>query len=401
MMILLSFLNLFRNTRRTAAILLTIALGTGVLFSFKGFIHGVLGNYRESTIHSHYGHGQINTKNYRETVYNKPWEHWITNQAEVDEFLNSNKAVTHLFPRISFSALLKKGHVSISGLGQGIEASNEASFFSSLNVEQGVTLSDQENGLLLGKGLAKALDLSPGDSLTLMVNAVDGTMSSEEFIVSGIFHTGSLDFDSRIFRVQLKKAQSLLKTDCIESISLGLKSHTDWDHFASLFEKRFPELETTSFEELDRVYYKHSVDWLNAQFKVVQIIILSIVLLGIFNSVSAAILERKQEIGNFRANGESSSDILRLIVIEGVFLGLIGSIFGIAVTYLFLKGFLDKGILMPPGPGLTRSFYISFNFDWAMVYTTLAFALVSVVLASFFAGLKVAKMPIAKALRSY
>ncbi|MCE5318763.1 MAG: ABC transporter permease, partial [Parachlamydia sp.] len=68
-MIFLAFMNLFRNVRRTIAVLLTIALGTGVLFSFKGFIHGVLDDYRESTVHAHYGHGQIHTKHYRDAFY--------------------------------------------------------------------------------------------------------------------------------------------------------------------------------------------------------------------------------------------------------------------------------------------------------------------------------------------
>ena len=61
---------------------------------------------------------------------------------------------------------------------------------------------------------------------------------------------------------------------------------------------KFPKLEA-SFSELDKVYYQNSVDWLDTQFYVVQLIILSIVLLGIL--ISTSILERKQEIGNLRA----------------------------------------------------------------------------------------------------
>ena len=75
MTVYLAFRNLFRNVRRTVAVLLTIAIGCGTLFSFEGFINGVLDDYKDSTIHSRYGHGQINTKGYRETVYQEPWKY--------------------------------------------------------------------------------------------------------------------------------------------------------------------------------------------------------------------------------------------------------------------------------------------------------------------------------------
>ena len=87
MVLFLSFMNLWRNLRRTLAILLTVALGTGVLFTFKGFIHGVLNQYKDSTIHAHYGHGQINTKNYRESAFAEPWNHWIDNFNPIKNYL--------------------------------------------------------------------------------------------------------------------------------------------------------------------------------------------------------------------------------------------------------------------------------------------------------------------------
>lgn len=401
MILFLSFMNLFRNYRRTIAILLTVAMGTGVLFSFKGFIHGVLNQYRENTIHAHYGHGQVYTKGYRDTVFAEPWKHWITNWEEIQQFLSSQDAVESIFPRVNFSALLKNGNITFSGFGHGISAEKEAAFFSALNVETGEPLTHQQKGIVLGRGLAKALDLKPGDTVKVIVNGTDGSMSQEDFVVTGIFHTGKSDFDSRVFRIQLTEAQSLLKTESIEHIALGLRDFSDWEAVSSALEKAFPNLETVSFADLDKIYYQHSVDWLNAQFQVIQVIILAIVLLGIFNSISTAILERKQEIGNFRANGESVTNVLQLITLEGAFIGFLGSCLGMGLAFFVLKAFLDNGILMPPGPGLTRPFYISFQFEWSMVYVSLGLSLTAAIAASLLAGIRVAKMPIAKALRSY
>lgn len=401
MLFFLSIRNLFRNIRRTIAILFTVALGTGALFSFEGFITGVLKELRDTTIHANYGFGQIHTKGYRETVFEEPTKQWIVNGGQIEEFLYGLDEVESVFPRVSFSALLKHGGITVSGAGQGINAEREAEFFHSLDVEEGQTLSNEPNGIFLGFGLAKALRVHPGDTVTVIATSNKGKISKDKFVVTGIFQTGSLDYDSRVFRVQLPAAQRLLKTSKIESITLGLKELSGWNAVAREVDSAFPELEATPFEVLDKINYKHSVDWLNAQFNVVLVIILSIVVLGIFNSVSASILERKQEIGNLRANGESVFQVMQLIVCEGSVLALCGSILGMGLCYAFLEIFIDNQLLMPPGPGHTRQFVVKFSFEWSMVLLTLLFSLVAAVIASFFAGIKVAKMSIAKSLQSH
>jgi putative ABC transport system permease protein len=400
MWFLLSIKNLFRNCRRTIAILFTVGLGTGALFSFDGFIHGVLKELRYDTIHSNYGYGQVHTQGYRETVFEEPTKHWIANGDEVQDYILHLEGVEAVFPRVSFSALLKHGNTTIGGSGQGIEAEKEAGFFHSLHVEEGKNLDTEPNGILLGKGLAEAIRAKPGDVVTVIATSTKGIVNKGKFVVTGIFHTGSSAFDSRVFRIQLPAAQHLLKTPKIELISLGLSDQTDWQTIANQIEENFPALEATSFEVLDKVYYQNSVDWLKAQFSVVQVIILSIVLLGIFNTISASILERKQEIGNLRANGQSVFQIMRLILAEGGVVATIGSLLGMGATYAILMLFVHQGLMMPPGPGQTKPFLVSFSFEWSMVLAGVALSLAAALIASFLAGIKVARMSIAKSLRT-
>ena len=401
MSISLAFRNLFRNLRRTIAILLTVGLGAGALFSFQGFINGVLTDYKETTIHSHHGNGQVNTKGYRKTVYEEPSKYWVENYADLEYFLSQKEEVEHVFPRVSIGGMLVHNKISITGQGQGIIAKREAEFFDGLNIDEGEALVAQSNGILLGRGLANALDAHPGDLIKFYTKDVKGKTRQATFEVTGVFYTGSVDFDGRVFRIPLDKAQELLRTDKVESVSIGLSDHEYWQSVAASVEQAYPQLEATSFAELNKVYYQHSVDWLKAQFHVVQIIILSIVLLGIFNTISASVLERKQEIGNLRANGESKWDVMKQIVSEGIFLGVIGSILGLGLTYIIAKGFLHNGILMPPGPGSTKQFFIKFQFNGMMIVSTVVLSIISVVVASILSGMKVVRMPIAKALRAY
>lgn len=400
MLPLMAFRNLFRNLRRTLAITMTVALGTGALFCFDGFNQGIMNQYRDNTIHAHYGHGQINVKGYREKVYEKPWMHWITNWPELRDFLLKQPGVEFVFPRVSFYALLSNGKINISGQGQGVDGPAESKFFTTLNVEEGKMLGDQPDGILLGIGLARTLDVKPGDVVTVLANTIYGTMNGVDLVVTGIFHTGSQDFDDRIFRIPLKQAQILLDTDRIESVSLGLRSLKDWDSVAHAVTKKFPDMEATPFAVLDEVYYQHSVDWLQAQFRVIQIIILTIVLLGIFNSVSTSILERKQEIGNLRANGESVKEIMRLLECEGLLLGAFGAFVGILGSILLNMTFLKNGILMPPAPGLTRQYHVMIELQPDMAAITFLLGVATVLVATLIAGMRVARKPIGDLLRS-
>lgn len=398
----MAFQSLVRSPlRRTLAVILTVAFGTGSLYIFHGFNHGVMNQYRDNTIHCRYGYGQVNLKGYREQVFEKPWEQWIKNPAEIETFLRTIKGVKQVFPRIDFPALLTNGAINVSGRGQGVVGAEEASFFNTLNIEEGSTLSNQSNGIILGRGLARALKAKPGAHLTVLSNTIDGSFNGIDVEVIGIFHTGQKDFDDVVFRVQLAQAQKLLATDRVESMALGLDSINSWDDVAQNVARSHSELESVSFSVLDKVYYQNAVDWLNSQFGVIQFIILSVVILGIFNTVSTSVLERKQEIGNLRANGDSKFEVISLLCAENLALGMAGGLIGIILAQSLVSTVLVHGILMPASPGLTRQFHVLIELTSAMALKTFLMGTVSCLLGAILASVRVTRMPIAEALRSH
>jgi len=395
-----AYRNLLRNVRRTVAVTVTVAAGVGGLFCFDGFNVGIMNQYRDNTIHARYAYGQVNTGGYLEQVFEKPWEHWMTDSDELESFLLGLPEVEQIFPRVSFSALLTNGRVTVSGMGQGVVGEEEADFFHTLNVVEGATLSDQVDGILLGKGLARALDVKPGDTVTVLGNTVYGSINGLDTVVTGIFHTGSKEFDDYIFRVQLSQAKELLDTDRVEHIALGLASLDSWNGVAQKVAERFPQLESTPFAKLDEVYYQHSVDWLDAQFFYIELIILTIVLLGIFNTTSTAILERRQEIGNLRANGESRWDVMKLLMAEGALLGALGAVVGLATTFILNATVLHDGLLMPPAPGLTRQFQVMIELQSYTAFRTFFMGMGASLIATVLALLRVVRQPIGELLRA-
>lgn len=400
MLIRLALRNLLRNPRRTAAVLLTIAVGTGSLFLFHGFNTGIMNQYRDNSVHARFGHGQVNTRGYRDQVFQAPWEHWISDWEHVGGRLKQIPGVEFLFPRLGFAALLSNGRVTVSGRGEAIDGAVESRFFTTLNVIEGRTLAGEPDGILLGRGLARALDMHPGAKLTVMVQDEQTRIHRVELTVVGVFHTGLREIDDALFRIQLAQGQKLLGTNRVELIALGLRSADDWDKVQQVVVKEFPDLEAASFAELDKVYYQHSVDWLAAQFAVIRLIILAMVVLGIFNTVSISVLDRKQEIGNLRANGESVAEVTWLLVLEGAALGILGGALGIGIALGLDVAFLRQGILMPPAPGITRQFRVLIEFQPTMALYAFLLGTAATLVATALAAIRVVRMPIGEALRA-
>ncbi len=401
MLIRLALRNLLRNPRRTVALILTVAVGTGSLFLFHGFNNGIMNQYRDNTVHARFGHGQVQTKGYGDRVYEQPWEHWIEHPDSLRRELLALPGVRQVFPRVEFPALLSNGRITVAGRGQGVDGPEEFRFFNTLNFVAGKNLADEPAGIVLGVGMARGLGVGVGDAVTVMARGARGGMNQSVLTVTGIFHTGLKEFDETIFRIPLNAALSLLETDRVESVALGLASVDDFSTVANFVRTRHPELEAIPFAVLDKVYYQHSVDWLNAQFGVIQIIIVAIIVLGIFNTVSTGILERKQEIGTLRANGESRAEVLRLLGIEGLALGVLGAALGIVLVLVMNATALANGILMPPAPGITRQFLVMIELTPLMAVKTAILGICTALLATLAAGLRVTRMGIAEALRAF
>lgn len=398
-LIYLAWRNLFRNLRRTWMCCLTVAFGSAGLLIFQGFNTGLMNQYRENTIRVKYGHGQIFPKGYRDQVHEQPWELWIENVETIEPRIKELKGVVETFPRISFYSFLTKGATNLAAHGEGVVPEREKKFFTHLNFEEGSDLSSDDE-IIIGKGLAKSLGVRVGDSLTAMGNTTHGQLNGMDLRVAGIFHTGVQTFDNSYFRISLKAAQSFLDTDRVEHIALQTEGVEVWPQVEKQIQNLFPSLQAIPFDELDAVYYKNSVQFLEAQFGLIRIILLIIVALGIFNMIVVTLLERAAEVGALRANGESRTRLWGIFLSENFLLGLFGGALGIVISLVFTETFLRNGIEMPPGPGITRNFHIILEFMPVHFVQALALPLFTTVAASIFPIRKLLKKSIPDLLRS-
>ncbi len=400
-MLKLAFRNLFRQRTRTALTLAVIVLGVVGLVLSGGFVEDIYIQLREFTIHSRLGHLQVYKTGYYLHGRRNPYQYMIDEPDVVVADLARLPHVGDVMRRVNFSGLLNTGRADLAVIGEGVEPAKETRLGSFFSVIDGRQLGDEDvYGILLGEGVAKSLQLAPGDFANLLLNTTAGDLNSLELEVIGVFRTFSQDYDARAVRIQLETAQELLDTSAVHALVLSLDRTKSTQRVAQWIRDRLPSarFEVKTWHDLAD-FYRKTVDLYKRQFGVLQLIILGMVLLSVANSVNMAAHERVGEFGTLRALGQRSRDIRRLMLFENVILGFLGASLGVTAG-VGLAWFISRvGIPMPAPPNANTGYTAYVRIVPFVIGVAFMVGVVATVLSSLLPAAKVSRVPIAAALR--
>lgn len=400
-MLKLAIRNVLRHRMRTALTLAAIVLGVAGLILAGGFVEDVYVQLGEATIHSQLGHLQIYRKGYYARGSRKPLDFALKRPDEIVRQVRANSAVQDAMLRLDFSGLLNNGRADLAIVGEGMEPDKEARLGSYIAILQGRPLTDHDGfGMLVGEGVAKALKLFPGSRTTLVASTADGSLNSIDFEVVGVFRSFSKDYDNRAVRVPLSAAHELLATDVanVVVVLLDATPHTDQvkDELERSLDRR--DVEIMSWHELSD-FYEKTIALYKRQFGVLQFITLIMVVLSVMNSVSMTTYERSGEFGTMRALGNRSTSVFHLIVLENVVVGFVGSSLGVAVGLMLATIISSIGIPMPPPPNAESGYIASIRIMPSVVGVAFGVGFIAAFVAAILPAHRVARIPLADALR--
>ena len=254
--------------------------------------------------------------------------------------------------------------------------------------------------MVIGEGVAVALNLEPGDFVNVVANTTYGAMNSLEFEIVGVFQSFSREFDARAVRIPLATAQELLDTAAVHALVFSLAQVEEVEPVMSWLAQQVlgADFEARTWLELDDFYPK-TVEMYQGQFGILQLIILIIVLLSVANSVSMTAYERVGEFGTLRAIGRTSNDIYRLLVIENAVVGVVGAGTGLAVGVLLAYAISAVGLPMPPPPNANVGYTAYIRIVPAVCATAFAIGAVATVISALLTCRRPTRIPIADALR--
>ena len=397
----LALRNILRQKSRTAMTLAAIIFGVAGLILSGGFVADVLTQLGEATIHSQLGHVQVFRKGFYEQGSRSPEKFMIDDGEKIAEFAARMPEADTVLQRVSFTGLLNNGKADWAVMGEGVEPDKENHLGTFVRITAGRALKDSDSGgILIGDGVAKALALKPGDTVTLIMNTADGALNTTEFSVVGVFQSFSKDFDARAVRIPVAAARNLVAREGSNSIVLLLHRTVDT---ARVKELLVPKLESLGFDIRDWVqlsdFYSKTVELYRTQFGVLQWIVLVMVLLSVFNTVNMSVFERVGEFGTLMALGNSRGYVFRLVLAENLMLGMCGALVGVLVGILVALAISEVGIPMPPPPNSNVGYTASIRVVPDNVILAFLVGVGATVTAALMPARKVSRTPIVDALR--
>lgn len=262
--------------------------------------------------------------------------------------------------------------------------------------------------LLLGSGLADRMQLFAGDTLVIIAFEnlrMDAfgipTPAIVPFEVTGTFTTGMYDYDTRNVYTPLRAAQQLLDLVASDQVS-GVAVQLDDPDGADTVARGLQQ--TLGFP-----YYAQSWMTTNAAlFSALKLeklamglILFLIVLVASFNIVSTLVMvvaDRTREIGILKSMGLSDRGVLRVFMLQGMSIGLVGTAAG-TVAGIVLGVLIDRYqiIKIPAEVYFVDRLPVSIRLDDV---ATIVFASLAVsALATIYPALQAARLEPVEAIR--
>jgi len=396
MLAALALRNLFRNRRRTALSLVVVSIGVLSLLLTLGFIRYSFDGLSEAIIRGGLAHLEVapaappgSSGNPLMDRSGSPpaFEGW----RDVRDRIERRPGVRAASAAIQLAGVLMNGQRSVAFAGAALEPDRQRRLGINVKLRGGAALPDAapapgEDQVLLGVDLARALDAAPGDTVVAMVGTANGTLNAVDLTVAGVFTTGLQDLDARVARVHLATAERLLSTDRITSLLVGLEDDADLTAVTKLIEQDLPT-GGTPLAVVDWAarapFYRQVRGLYIGIFVFLGAIIGVLVALSTSNTFQMSVLERVREFGTLLAMGTDRLQLARLVVMEAVWLAIIGGVAGSLLTLATATAINALEIEMPPPPAAVDAITLSVllepaDFVWAIAFVTLLLVVATV-----------------------
>jgi lipoprotein-releasing system permease protein len=198
------------------------------------------------------------------------------------------------------------------------------------------TLTDLEDGIVIGKELATSMGVYEGDDITVIspvgrMTPMGSAPRMRKLRVAGVFDSGMYEYDTGLAYVSLETARGFFD---LGPVVTGLQVRV-----ADIFNAKEVAAEIQS--ALGFPYYTR--DWMEMNknlFSALKleklamfIILILIILVAAFNIISTLVmmvLEKHKDIGILKSMGATGKSIMTIFLIEGLTIGFVGTVIGLA-----------------------------------------------------------------------
>ncbi len=207
--------------------------------------------------------------------------------------------------------------------------------------QQAIAAFRDDKHILIGETMAFRLGLKIGDKMTLLsasgrTTAFGSIPSKRTFTIGGLFKVGMHEYDNSFIFMPLSEAQSFFHLP--DAVS-GIEVYSDAPLKIELLRRAIAINLGGEYRQFDwQERNKSFLNALNVERNVMFIILTLIILVAAFNIVSSMIMlvrSKNADIAVLRSMGASSGMVMRVFLITGASIGVIGTFVGTILGLLF------------------------------------------------------------------
>lgn len=329
MLLKLAWRNIWRNKRRSLITMASIFFAVFFAISMRSLQLGTYDMMIENVVRYYAGYIQIHKKGYWEE---KTLNNSFNRDTELIKKVNRTEGVEAVVPRLESFALGSHGELTrgVQIVGIDPEAEEELTRVQE-KVTRGKVPDSGDRAVLIGKKLAEYFNLSINDTLVFLGQGFHGVTAASMYPVKGIANFNNPELNKILVFLPLKEAQwfygtgnritslALLINDSRETrrIAGHISDKTDPDQYEVMgWRKMMPEL-------------VQAIQADSAGGLIMLFILYMVISFGIFGTLLMMTAERKYEFGVLTSIGMKRWKLGIIVMMESLFLAVMGVISGI------------------------------------------------------------------------
>jgi len=355
----------FLKSGRTQTIL--IVLGIAIAISIQIFVGLLISSLQQSLVDSTIGNSpQITVSSATDVSTIRDWE-VLSKQIE-------EMGITRVIsPSASANAFIEDRDTDLPILVRGFDLDKADQIYNIGNsvYEGGPYRSARE--VMIGRDLQEELEVSVGDKLTVTLP----NSSKSTFTISGFYDLGVASINKTWVISNLQTVQKAFGlNDRITSIEMAVDDVFQADAIAAQIESYLAnnDIKVENWKELNEDLLS-GLDGQRISSTIIQAVIILSVVIAIASVLAISVLQKSRQIGILKAMGIKDLAASLIFIYQGLLIGLVGSVLGIALGLGLLYAF-NTFTTNPDGTALI-ALYIEYDFiirSWliAVLASTLA-----------------------------
>jgi putative ABC transport system permease protein len=404
MILSIAWRNIWRNKLRSLVVILAVTLGLfGILFMIA-LSNGMVEQKIDASIHNELAHIQLHDTGFVQD----PSMHFIIPDAgEIEGELAAMPGVKSTCSRIKAMAMASTAATGAGVMVSGIDPAKEKTVSDIYKfILEGDYFEKETKSapVVISKKLSTKLKAKLGSKIVITIQQTSGELAYGLFRVSGIYKTSNALYDEPNIFVKKDDLVELTGFDPANASEIAvLLDNTEMtDPIVESVRKAYPNIDVQSWKELEPLLAGLS-SIMDQTAYLLLIIILIAMAFGIINTMMMAVLERTRELGMLMAVGMNRRKVFVMIMLETIFLALVGTLAGIVVSVVTIHFTGIHGINFSKWAegyeswGYSALVYPSLYFDFYVGMTILV--IITAMISSIFPARKALKFNPAAAIR--